>query len=262
VVHGDTDPPADLRFLVVHQNYSNAARELLEAYPSANVALLIVRRDENAPGQEEAEMLKAHPDARTAAPGVHRKYRKALSSTFRCRLEYEPNAFRADDQQLHAWLRGPTTSEATETPPLPAVAFARAVAEADRMVLADNALARANEIAEVRHDFTLNAANALAELANAQGETGQSLDTWFSARHLHFANSGGVTFQYRRRDGGEGSRKTQRHLKSGDATTPQAAARIYFDLVGASSGAVYVVAFYVGPHPADGSHVAEFTLPA
>jgi len=54
---------------------------------------------------------------------------------------------------------------------------------------------------------------------------------------------------------------TQWHLKAGDRTTRESAARIYFDVVKVAS-AHLVVILYAGPHPKDGTYSAVVHLEA
>lgn len=260
MTNGGTDAEEPLRFLVVYERDAKAARDVLAEYFELRVILIVARNGEVAPGPAEAALLRKQPDASTFAAGVGRKYRKALHRQYACRLEHEPNEFRRDDQLLRTWLRGPAAA-ASPSAKLPSVAFSEAAARSGHLLLADNCLVRADEIAEHRFAFAARAADVLSELANAQCETGERLDEWFQKRELNYANSGQVVYSYPRIGEAGGPIRSYAHLKSGDRTTPQSAARIYFDIVESSAGKRFVVVFYCGPHPADGGYTARFSLP-
>jgi hypothetical protein len=72
--------------------------------------------------------------------------------------------------------------------------------------------------------------------------------------HQEFAANGQVKFQYSIDGLGTiSNRACEWHLKDGDHTTRECAARVYFDRVELLSGRTLVIVFYCGPHPPEGT---------
>jgi hypothetical protein len=245
-----------MRFLFVYQDYSKQARELLDKLGVNDVSLIVVRKDAQYPTDEEMQLLEAHRGADAAACEINRKYRKNVAPyvSFCC----EPKKFRFEDQQLRGWLVPKSSVETSYAKP--SEAFALACQKERRLVLHPNALACADEIAQHRWPFVTRSAELLVRYAN--GAIGGSLREVKSTHGVEFAVNGRVSFEYTVTFNGlteEG--RTEWHLKEGDRTTRESAARIYFSRVSFPSGLYLVVVFYVGPHPEDGRQKITFDVP-
>lgn len=132
-------------------------------------------------------------------------------------------------------------------------------AETPRLIIANGALDSCEEVAHFRRSFIINSANALRDLCARNGMVGP-LSEYFSSRGLDFASTGGSTTKLEVFRGNERLyyESSNYHLKQGDSTTPQAAARVYFQAF-SLGGDYYVVVLYCGPHPkGDFSNVVEF----
>lgn len=126
-------------------------------------------------------------------------------------------------------------------------------------MLHTDALKHADDLVEHRWEFAALGAELLARYA--LGESLGPLRNWKSAHGVDFATNGQVTYKYRGSSGSETcDGRTDWHLKEGDNTTRESAARIYFARVEFSSG-TRVVVFYVGPHPKDGERAVSFLAP-
>jgi hypothetical protein len=177
---------------------------------------------------------------------IDRSYRKSLGN-----LDFgiQSKVFRADDQNLRNWLLPPPPA-IREVTPAPTLSFNKVCGENARLVLADRALERADEIAEHRWLFVSKAANLLARLS--RGDDLGSMRDWTHLHGVPFAANGKVKYSFRLPN--QRMWKTiEWHLKEGDHTTPESAARIYFcrEAVG---GIDHIIVFYVGPHPPSGTY--------
>ncbi len=86
----------------------------------------------------------------------------------------------------------------------------------------------------------------------------EPLRNWEAAYGLKFAVSGQVSYSYSSVLGGKRhSVDSEWHLKAGDRTTRERAARIYFTQIKSGEETRVLVA-YVGPHPPDGAYSADF----
>lgn len=243
-----------MRFLFVYQDCAEPARRLLDELGVRDVTLVIARKNADAPTVAELSVLKAHQGACAAACQISRKYRKNVAQlvSFTC----EPKKFRIEDQQLREWLvpidRAPVTYDK------PSVAFRAAAHRAPFLVLHPDALKSADELARHRWAFATLGADLLARYAS--GESLGALRGWKAAYGVDFAANGRVCFKYRASCGTDRREsRTEWHLKEGDKTTRESAARVYFDRVDFSSGP-RVLVFYVGPHPDDGEYAVEIAL--
>jgi hypothetical protein len=118
------------------------------------------------------------------------------------------------------------------------------------LVVHPDALSTADLLAEHRWAFVAASLKLLARYSN--GEALGPLRDWKGQHGVEFAPNGRVSYRYVVTLGAERrSARTEWHLKQGDNTTRDSAARIYFDRVDFSLGA-RVVLFHIGPHPADG----------
>jgi len=87
----------------------------------------------------------------------------------------------------------------------------------------------------------------------ADGEDLGPLRNWKDNYGVDFAPNGRVKHEYVITwRGHEREGTTEWHLKEGDKTERESAARIYFERVDFETE-VKVVVFYVGPHPEDGT---------
>jgi len=130
---------------------------------------------------------------------------------------------------------------------VPSEAFLEAVASQPGFRSANEALDRADEIDERRYPFANKAARALADYAAAGARAPAGLPQFFAERGVAFATGGDVTVSYTVHRGGNkvATRTAQWHLKEGDRTTPDDAARVYFH-----THDEFVLLFRCGPHPA------------
>lgn len=120
----------------------------------------------------------------------------------------------------------------------------------NRFLIADNSLDVCDGVALHRHKFLRDSANALNDLCGAQGGVGR-LEDFFQQRALDYAHSGGSTVTVEVFQNGKRvyKQQTNDHLKRGDATTPQSAARVYFHAFHLADTSYYVAILYAGPHP-------------
>ncbi len=244
-----------MRFLFVYQDYSEPARKLLDELQVRDVTLIIARKNSQGPTDDEVRLLEMHRGADAAACEINRKYRKSAAAyvSFCC----EPKKFRFEDQQLREWLV--PRDRVVVKYGKPSTAFRDAVQRVPALVLHPDALKFADDIAEHRWQFATLGANLLARYA--AGEQLGALREWKPTHGVEFAANGRVVFRFKATCAGElCDKRTEWHLKEGDNTTREGAARIYFDRVEFSSGA-RVVVLYVGPHPEDGERLLSFTLP-
>lgn len=125
----------------------------------------------------------------------------------------------------------------------------KASAASSRLVLIGDAIALCDEIPDHRHGFVTTAMEAFVDLVEGNG-CGVGLDQFFKARNLHFAKTGGIQTKLAISVNGKLIRDEihHTHLKSGDHTTPQAAARIYFQSF-IHEQLLWIFLIYVGPHP-------------
>ena len=244
-----------MRFLFVYQDYAEPARKLLDELQVRDVTLIIARKNSQAPTDDEVRFLELHRGAEAAACEINRKYRKSAASfvSFCC----EPKKFRFEDQQLREWLV--PKERVVVKYGKPSAAFRDAAQRTPALVLHPDALKFADDLVEHRWQFATLGANLLARYAS--GESLGALRDWKSTHGVDFAANGRVAFKYKgtcaeeSRDG-----RTEWHLKEGDNTTRESAARIYFARVEFSSGSRIVV-LYVGPHPEDSERSLSFTVP-
>lgn len=117
------------------------------------------------------------------------------------------------------------------------------------LIVVGSAIDLCDSIAPERYSWVKLAIDAFVELIRHEGNVG-NLDAFFETRQLYNAKTGGISVKLEVRV--EGRRvhlaTTSAHLKKGDATSPQAAARIYYQFA-TLSGTFYVFLLYAGPHP-------------
>lgn len=136
-------------------------------------------------------------------------------------------------------------------PPQPPSEYFRTVAEANpRLIITQDSLQFADDVAEHRYEFLRRVADALA-LYTRQGSGGR-IDAFFASHGLDHAQSGGITATLRLYKGGAPvlSQSCNTHLKRGDNTTRIAAARVYYHVF-TIDGLQHAAVLYAGPHPED-----------
>jgi hypothetical protein len=138
--------------------------------------------------------------------------------------------------------------EVAPEPPL-SQHVSKAVASSPRLVLIGDAIALCDELPDYRHGFVTTAMEAFVELVAGNG-CGVGLDEFFKTRNLHFAKTGGIQTKLEISVNSKVIRDEVHHihLKSGDRTSPQAAARIYFQML-THEQLLWIFLLYVGPHP-------------
>lgn len=138
--------------------------------------------------------------------------------------------------------------------------FIRSLAnECGVLLIADGALDNCDKVAPYRHDFIRKAVTVLTD-AVTNGLHGR-FDAYCSERGLLHAQTGGSIFTVSifNDDVEVNERVCQTHLKQGDKTTKEAAARVYYTFVDIN-GDRYVALLYAGPHP-DGNYSRKIKLP-
>lgn len=130
-----------------------------------------------------------------------------------------------------------------------------------RILIAKGALDSCDQVADHRIDFFKSAAEAFNTLLERNGHVGR-LDAFFRERGIEHAQSGGITTTLKvSKDGAVlYSKSSNMHLKQGDATTPQSAARLYFHQLFIED-VCHIAILYAGPHP-DSDISREFVLGA
>ena len=208
-----------MRFLFVHHQSAEKARKLLDDLVVREVTLIVARK--NAPTADEVKVLEAHKGADAAACEINRKYRKSVAPlvNFCC----EPKKFRFDDQTLREWLV--PKDRVTITYGKPSAVFLAEARRSPLLVLHPDALMSADELVEHRWKFATLGANLLARYAS--GESLGPPRDWKGDHGVDFAVGGRVSYKYRAACGTDvRDSRTEWHLKEGDNTTRESAARI------------------------------------
>ncbi|WP_321920606.1 hypothetical protein [Paraburkholderia tropica] len=144
------------------------------------------------------------------------------------------------------WLGMPVTLPAED--PLPSEYF-RQVADANPQILfAEDVLMTCDRVARHRREFLKRAIDALVDFA-ADGSGGR-IDAFFREKGLDHAQTGGISTTLEVFSGTRAihTDTTHTHLKQGDKTTPEGAARLYYQVF-SHAGRTYVAVLYAGPHP-------------
>lgn len=129
-----------------------------------------------------------------------------------------------------------------------------------QLLIADNALNECDNVALHRYEFICKAVTALTN-AVTTGLTSR-FDEYCANQGLLHAQTGGSTFTLRI----HGSTAKQpdivskTHLKQGDKTTKEAAARVYYTFFVAND-VRYVALLYAGPHP-NGDQSCKVQIPS
>lgn len=233
-----------MRFLVVYKDYVRDAKNLLAELGISDVQVLACGWEKE-PAGDARRQLAHNPGAEVGFVGVNKKYRKAVGKRLGCREAANVATVVSGRATLAAWLR-----PADVAPPAwaePDEAFRRAADGQPRLIFAVGALDQANRISELRVPFANRAAAALARYAAAGGTASGGLKQFFAEQGVNFAVGGEIIVTYRlhRRGVAPITKSSQWHLKEGDHTTADDAARVYFHNAGG-----IVVVLRCGPHPA------------
>lgn len=127
--------------------------------------------------------------------------------------------------------------------------YLRQVADANSQILiCEDIYATCDQVAAHRYDFIKRSVDALVEFVS-DGSDGR-IDAFFRAKGLDHAQTGGINATVEVFCDGESIYKhtSSTHLKQGDKTTPEGAARLYYQSF-VYQGKTYAVILYAGPHP-------------
>jgi hypothetical protein len=130
---------------------------------------------------------------------------------------------------------------------LPSEYFSAVADRQKNILIPGGSIASCNDVAKHRYKFLRTAADALEKLA-ADGLQ-DTIENFFKAYELLHAQSGGIVAKLEvfRAGKSQHTGSCQTHLKQGDSTKKNAAARVYyyrFDM-----DKPYVAILYAGPHP-------------
>ncbi|PHV08328.1 hypothetical protein CSQ96_06610 [Janthinobacterium sp. BJB412] len=133
--------------------------------------------------------------------------------------------------------------------PLPSDSLREAVRKHQCLLVADGVFDVCDEVALIRHKFVADTLNAFVHYLEQGGQVGR-IDAFFGGRGLIHAQSGGSLIKVEVHNGEKPKRvmRVHTHMKQGDATSPQAAARIYYCIF-KEDDVQYLAVLYVGPHP-------------
>ncbi len=131
---------------------------------------------------------------------------------------------------------------------LPSQYFKKIADRCNGIIIPQGSLDLCDGVARHRYKFMREAADAF-EAVMAGESNGGRLEQFFKQLGLTHAQSGGITAQLEVRENSIVVHKgdSQTHLKKGDGTTPQAAARVYYYMF--EYKAKYLAVLYAGPHP-------------
>jgi hypothetical protein len=144
------------------------------------------------------------------------------------------------------WVGMPTVEPTPE--PAPSEYF-RQVADANPHILfAPGVLTACDQVAAHRWEFLKRAIDALVDFAT--DGSGGRIDAFFREKGLDHAQTGGISATLEVMSGTNTIHKgtTNTHLKQGDKTTPEGAARLYYQVFFYTEY-TYVAVLYAGPHP-------------
>jgi len=132
---------------------------------------------------------------------------------------------------------------------LPSAHIQQVVAQLPELIIVHDAIDLCDQVAKARFPWIIGAINAFAEMIRANGEVGEH-EPFFAQRGLIHAQTGGIAISLDVYCEGKSVRELESsvHLKKGDHTTPQSAARIYYQVL-PHNQKFYVFLLYVGPHP-------------
>lgn len=131
---------------------------------------------------------------------------------------------------------------------LPSIYFQDLVDRDPRVIIPDGSLELCDQVAKHRYKFMRSAVDAF-ETFLSEGSGGR-IDDFFENLGLRHAQSGGIVASLKvfREEICIHDGETETHLKQGDKTAKNAAARIYYYLFNIKSTS-YLGILYAGPHP-------------
>lgn len=134
----------------------------------------------------------------------------------------------------------------------PSAHFLKTAEDNTRLLIAKGALDYCDAVAKHRWRFLTKAADAFASLLQEDGLASDRLEVFFKKHGLTHAQSGGINAKLQIYKNGElvHQQTSNTHLKQGDHTTAEAAARIYYQCFSFEER-FYIVILYAGPHPDD-----------
>lgn len=237
-----------MRFLFVYQDYAEATRTLVASLGVVDVEVIVARKSEDYPSAEEINQIgKGNPAA--AICQVVRRYKNNIKSLVD--IQYEAKQFRREDQQLREWLIPAQIPQVAAPKPSEAI---DPLIKHDQVLVAEHAFDTIDEIHERRHPFVQRACALLVRYAD--GEALGPMRDWKSQFNVDFAPNGRVSYRCEDATTKKSWDPSSWHLKEGDNTTPDDAARIYFNTIELDGRSLLVVS-YAGPHPTDGKYSAK-----
>jgi hypothetical protein len=132
---------------------------------------------------------------------------------------------------------------------LPSVHLQSVLERAPTLIPLGDAINLCDAVSPGRYAWMNGAIDALVEIICAKGQVGE-FEAFFSRRGIKHAQTGGITvsLDVARREAAALHIKCNTHLKVGDKTTPQSAARLYYHAYGGDPD-YYIFLLYLGPHP-------------
>ncbi|MGA2458357.1 MAG: hypothetical protein ABSF85_12380 [Terriglobales bacterium] len=257
-----------MRFLLVYHAQLSVAQNLVDDLDILESEIEIIPyHGENKPSaspeaskrfERLLKRLRGFSGAELALVGVKGKYRDALireSASCGFSILHNFSSMLVAGQTLREWL-APAEGAASAVLLNPRAAFLSAAEQQPRLILAPGALDSADQLTELRFAFANRAATALSEYAARAGTRIGDLEVFFADRQVIYAKNGEHCVSYTVIADGHVVKRgsTEQHLKKGDHTTEQNAARVYFETVEVQ-GRSLVLVFYCGPHPSSSFEV-------
>ncbi|WP_316153663.1 hypothetical protein [Cupriavidus sp. BIC8F] len=153
-----------------------------------------------------------------------------------------------EQMRQRLWREIPVVQVDADEPTLPSEYFRQVCDANPQVIIVEQVYETCDLVEPIRREFLNRAIEALAEFAR-DGSDGR-IDAFFRQRRLMHAQNGPneSTLELRFGEVLVLNETVQAHLKQGDATTPQGAARLFYHhtIVG---GIRYVIVTYAGPHP-------------
>jgi hypothetical protein len=146
------------------------------------------------------------------------------------------------------WREIPGAQADAQEPTLPSEYFRQVCDANPQVIIVEQVYDTCDLVDPIRREFLNRAIEALAAFAR-DGSDGR-IDAFFRQRQLLHAQNGPneSTLELRFGEVVVLSETVQAHLKQGDATTPQGAARLFYHHT-IVAGIRYVIVTYAGPHP-------------
>ncbi len=239
-----------MRYLFVLERNKVDTEALLSELGVADVRVIGVAKSDREVSQDLLSDI-VNNGITVGFSGIERGYRRSFGALV---FGFMTKDFRKNDAKLREWLAPPPPAPIS-CPDSPRKSFENIQATHPSVVFADGALDDADNLAGHRWSFANRAAQLLADQA-AGKDVGPPRE-WHQRYQVHYARNGNVVYKYDL-PGNQGRKQTDWHLKEGDGTSAEAAARVYFDFVEVFRKS-YVLIFYVGPHPKDGTYYAKFS---